>query len=137
MRAAGDARADVARALVTSQRSLFEVRVLGRDGRVELVDLLGGAELEVHDRRLDGVEVGDVAELRLVGVRGEIRFGRTFVYHPKDARPAIVARARAMLAKGASRRDVIDKVAQLRVQVTRYKHMPPARVYELGSRIVG
>ena len=42
-----------------------------------------------------------------------------------------------MLAKGASRRDVIDQVAQLRVQVTRYRHMAPARVYELGSRIMG
>ena len=48
-----------------------------------------------------------------------------------------VERARAMMANGASRRDVIDAVAQLRVQVTRYKHMAPARVYELGSRIMG
>jgi uncharacterized protein YoaH (UPF0181 family) len=84
-----------------------------------------------------GVEVGDVAELRLCGVNGEVRFGRTFIYHPKTARAAIVERARAMMAKGASRRDVIDAVAQLRVQVTRYKHMAPARVYELGSRIMG
>jgi hypothetical protein len=53
------------------------------------------------------------------------------------ARAAIVERARAMLAKGATRRDVIDQVAQLRVTVTRYRHMPAARVYELGSRITG
>jgi hypothetical protein len=132
-----DPRADVARALVTSQRSLFEVRILDKTGRTVLLDLLGGAQFEVHDRRLDGVEVGDVAELRLIGVGSEIRYGRTFIYHPKQARPAIVARARAMLAQGAGRRDVIDKVAQLRVQVTRYRHMAPARVYELGSRIAG
>jgi hypothetical protein len=137
MKAEGDPRADVVRALITSQRSLFEVRAVGRDGRAVLLDLLGGAEVEVHDRRLDGVEAGDIAELRLVGVRGDVRFGRTFIYHPKDARAAIVERARAMLAKGATRRDVIDKVAQLRVQVTRYRHMAAARVYELGSRIVG
>ena len=42
-----------------------------------------------------------------------------------------------MLAKGATRRDVIDHIAQLRVTVTRYRHMPAARVYELGSRITG
>ena len=135
--AAGDARAGVVRALVTSQRSLFEVRVLGKDGKVELLDLLGGAEFAVRDRALDGVEVGDVAELRLVGIGGDVRFGRTFVYHPMEARGAIVERARAMLAKGATRRDVIDQIAQLRVQVTRYRHMAPARVYELGSRIMG
>jgi hypothetical protein len=135
--AAGDERAPVVRALVTSQRSLFEVRALA-PGRIDLLDLLGGAQFVVSEQRaLHGVEVGDVAELRLVGVGGEVRFGRTFIYHPRVARPAIVERARALLAKGGSRRDVIDHIAQLRVQLTRYRHMPPARVYELGSRIMG
>jgi hypothetical protein len=137
MRDAGDDRADLVTALVTSHRSLFEVTAM-KPGRIELVDLLGGAELHVVEQRaLHGVEVGDVAELRLVGARGEVRFGRTFIYHPKAARGAIVERARAMLSRGASRRDVIDQIAQLRVQVTRYRHMAPARVYELGSRIMG
>jgi hypothetical protein len=137
LEAAGDPRAAIVGALVTSHRSLFEVCAMPR-GRIELLDLLGGAEIHVNEQRqLHGVEVGDVAELRLVGVGGEVRFGRTFVYHPKTARAAIVERARAMLAKGAARRDVIDQIAQLRVQVTRYRHMPAARVYELGSRIMG
>ena len=139
--AVDDPRKAVIGALVTSQRSLFEVRSITR-GRVELLDLLGGAEFVVDEQRvLHGVELGDVAELRLIGLvtdaGSEIRFGRTFIYHPKAARAAIVERARAMLADGASRRDVIDHVAQLRVQVTRYRHMPAARVYELGSRIMG
>jgi len=135
--AAGDDRASAVRALLTSQRSLFEVRALA-PGRIDLLDLLGGAQFVVSEQRaLHGVEVGDVAELRLVGVGGEVRFGRTFIYHPKIARPAIVERARALLAKGGSRRDVIDHIAQLRVQLTRYRHMSPARVYELGSRIMG
>lgn len=137
LRDAGDAKADLVKALLTSQRSLYEIRALAR-GRIELLDLLGGAEFHVTEQRaMLGVEVGDVAELRLVGAQGEVRFGRTFIYHPKTARAAIVERARGMLANGASRRDVIDQVAQLRVQVTRYKHMAPARVYELGSRIMG
>jgi hypothetical protein len=132
-----DPRAAAISALITSHRSLFEVRSVAK-GKIELLDLLGGAAFAVDEQRaLHGVEVGDVAELRLVGVMGEVRFGRTFIYHPKAARAAIVERARAMLAKGASRRDVIDHIAQLRVTVTRYRHMPAARVYELGSRITG
>jgi hypothetical protein len=135
--AAGDPRADAARALVTSQRSLFEIRAIAR-GRIELLDLLGGAVFNVDEQRaLHGVEVGDIAELRLVGIAGEIQFGRTFIYHPKVARTAIVERARAMLAAGSTRRDAIDHIAQLRVQVTRYRHMPVVRVYELGSRLMG
>jgi hypothetical protein len=139
--AAGDSRAAVVRALVTSQRSLFEIRAIAR-GRIELLDLLGGAVFHVDEQRaLHGVEVGDVAAHRLVGLpgdgAGEIQFGRTFIYHAKVARAAIVDRARSMLAGGSTRRDVIDHMAQLRVQVTRYRHMPVARVYELGSRIMG
>jgi hypothetical protein len=134
---ADDPRRAVVSALVTSHRSLFEVKSTAR-GEVELLDLLGGAAFVVDEQRaLHGVEVGDVAELRLVGIGDEVRFGRTFVYHPKAARGAIVERARSMFADGASRRDVIDQVAQLRVQVTRYRHMPAARVYELGARIMG
>lgn len=138
-----DPRAAVMRALVTSQRSLFEIRAIGsarggERGRVELLDLLGGAVFEVDEQRaLHGVELGDVAELRLIGLGGEVRFGRTFIYHPRAARAAIVERARVLLSEGASRRDVIDEIAKLRVQVTRYRHMPPARVYELGSRLMG
>jgi len=145
--AASDPKREVVSALITSQRSLFEVRAIAgatgvagarRGGKVELLDLLGGAAFVVDEMRaMHGVEVGDIAELRLVGVGDQVRFGRTFIYHPKSARAAIVERARGMLAKGASRRDVIDKIAQLRVQVTRYRHMPAARVYELGSRIMG
>lgn len=135
--AASDPRAEVVAALLTSQRSLYEVRAIGK-GTIELLDLLGGAEFHVTEQRaMVGVEVGDVAELRLVGVRGEVRFGRTFIYHPKAARGAIVERARAMMAKGATRRDVIDQVAQLRTLLLRYRHMAPSRVYELGSRIMG
>jgi hypothetical protein len=143
LRDAGDPRAQIVAALVTSQRSLYEVRAIAKGagrgrGSIELLDLLGGAQFEVDEQRaMVGVEVGDVAELRLVGVKNEVQFGRTFIYHPKTARAAIVERARAMLAKSASRRDVIDQIAQLRVQVTRYRHMAPARVYELGSRIMG
>lgn len=135
--AAQDPRADIVRALVTSQRSLYEIRAMA-PRRIELVDLLGGAEFHVAEQRaLHGVEVGDVAELRLCGVAGEVRFGRTFIYHPAAARDAIVERARTMLATGAARSDVVDQVAKLRVQITRYRHMPAARVYELGSRIAG
>jgi hypothetical protein len=135
--AARDPRADVVRALVTSQRSLYQVRAIA-PRRIELIDLLGNAEFHVAEQRaLHGVEVGDVAELRLCGVGGQVCFGRTFIYHPRAARDAIVERSRAMLAKGASRRDVIDQVAKLRVQITRYRHMPAAKVYELNSRIAG
>ncbi|HVW19080.1 MAG TPA: hypothetical protein VHB30_12615, partial [Solirubrobacteraceae bacterium] len=72
------------------RRTLLEVELEGADGVVGRGE---AAPLPSYD----GVEVGDVAELRLVGVAGEVRFGRTFIYHPKSARAAIVERTRALL----------------------------------------
>jgi hypothetical protein len=117
-------------ALVTSHRSLFEVRHIGQ-GRVEILDLLGGGEFSVVEpRALVGVDVGDVAELRLCGIDDDVYFGRTFIYHPCAARNAMVEQAMAILANRGSRRDVMDRMAMLRVTLSRYRHVPAARVYE-------
>lgn len=107
------------RALCTSLRSLFEVVALER-GAARLLDLLGGGEFEVAEpRALLGVTVGDVAELRLVGLDDRVVFARTFIFHPKLVRDTIVDHARALLAGGADRRDVIDAMARARLMLDR------------------
>ncbi|MCB9571971.1 MAG: hypothetical protein H6709_07745 [Kofleriaceae bacterium] len=133
-RAAGDARAArVIRAWLTSHRSLFEVRALDA-GRVELLDLLGGAVISVAEpRAMLGVSVGDVVELRVIGLDGDVVFGRTFVFHPRGTRDTILTHARRIVGAGGDRRAVIDHVAALRVRVERYRHMPAAKVYELPT----
>jgi hypothetical protein len=116
-------------AWATSHRSLFRVLAL-RDGDVRLVDLVGGAAFAVDERRrLHGVAVGDVVEARLIGWRDRVRFGRTFCFHPGEARKAIVAQVRRVLAAGGTRLDAVDAIAALRVRCLRYKHVEPARVY--------
>ncbi len=130
-RAAGDDRAALQlRAYLTSHRSLFEVRALG-GGRVELVDLVGGATFSVAEpRTLHGVDAGDVAELRVIGWDGDVEFGRTFVYHPPAARGAIAGLVATLAARGDDRRASVDHVASLRLKVERYRHVAPAKVYE-------
>lgn len=126
---AGDPRERAALAAwLTSQRVLGQVRALDR-GRVELVDLFGGATFAVlEERAMHGVAVGDLVEARVVGFEGAVRFGRTFVYHPRGARGAIAAHVRD--ADPASRGALLDELAALRVKVERYRHVDPARVYE-------
>ena len=133
-RAAGDDREVRAiRALLTSHRSLFEVLGLGA-GHVELLDLLGGAMISVAEpRAMHGVSIGDIAELRVIGLDGDVVFGRTFVFHPPGTRDAILTHARRILDAGGDRRAVLDHAASLRIKVERYRHMPAARVYELPT----
>ncbi len=135
-RSRGDLRAaKLAAALATSHRSLFEIMAM-RGGRVEILDLLGGARFfVVEPRSLVGVEIGDVAELRLLGIDDDVYFAKTFVYHPKAARDDIVAHAQTVLRQGGQRCDAIDAIAVLRAYVPRYRHLPPARIYKMGSKL--
>ena len=132
----GDLRAaTLATALATSHRSLFEIMAM-RDGRVEILDLLGGARFfVVEPRSLVGVDIGDVAELRLLGIDDDVYFAKTFVYHPKAARDDIVAHAQTVLRQGGARLDAVDAIAVLRAYVPRYRHLPPARIYKMGSKL--
>jgi hypothetical protein len=133
--ARADGDDELARAIaawITSHRSLWSVERLGA-GHVELFDLLGGAHVRVTEpRALHGVAVGEVAEVRVVGYADEVWFGRAFLYHPRGTRDALVEQARQVTAAGGDRRAVLDHAAQLRARVLRYRHVPPARLYQRG-----
>jgi hypothetical protein len=123
------------RAWSHSQRSLAQIQEL-RQGRVRLVDLIGGASFDVvEDRNLYGVERGDVVEVRLVGFAGAVYFGRTFVYHPKGTASAIRRRVGDLLAKNKSRADILDALATLRIRCERYRHVSALRIYESDESI--
>lgn len=132
-RADGDEpRAAAIRAWLTSHRSLWSVERLGA-GWVELLDLLGGALVRVTEpRELAGVAVGEVAEVRVLGFAGAVWFGRSFLYHPRGTRDALLELARVVTAAGGDRRAILDDAAQLRARVLRYRHVPPAKLYERG-----
>ena len=118
------------RAWQRSHRSLF-LLVARREGSVLLDDLVGGARFAVDERRrLHGVHIGDVLEVRLLGWRGRVRFGKTFCFHPAAAGVAIRQHVRRILAAGGTRAEAVDFVASLRVRALRYKHVLPERVYE-------
>jgi hypothetical protein len=126
-------RAAAIRAWLTSHRSLWSVEKLGA-GYVELFDLLGGARVRVNEpRALHGVAIGEIAELRVLGFEGEVRFGRAFLFHPRGTRDALIEVARVITGEGGDRRAVLDHAATLRSKVLRYRHVPPAKLYERGA----
>jgi hypothetical protein len=117
------------RAWAASHRSLFAIDGIA-DGKVGLTDLVAGGVFEVDERRkLPGVKPGDLVEARVVGFQDRVIFGRTFLYHPAEARDAIVALIEKMRANGSSRVEIVDALAALRLKADRYKHVAPERVY--------
>jgi hypothetical protein len=126
-------RREAMRAWLTSHRSLFEV-VAQRPGHVQLRDVVGGALFDVLEMRgMRGVDIGDVAEMRLIGYQGDVVFARTFCFHPTGTREAIRGQVSRFLAEGRDRRDVIDYCASLRIRSIRYKHVSAVRVYETAG----
>jgi hypothetical protein len=117
-------------AWLRSLRVLAEVRALA-PGVVAVRDLLGGTRFNVAEQRvLHGVVVGDVVEVRLIGFRGQVYFGRTFCYHPAGTLGLLETRVPRLLRAGHSRPEVLDFCARLRVRCERYSHVTPLRIYE-------
>jgi len=121
------------RAWLRSQRALCEILAM-RPGVVRVRDLLRGGMFEVAENRsLHGVEVGDIAEVRLVGFDGRVRFGRTFLFHPSGTRAVIEEQVAQRLAQKMSPEEILDHCAQLRLRTERYRHVDPVRVYRAAT----
>jgi hypothetical protein len=115
--------------LAASHRSLFDLAVVN-ENTVELEDLLGGARFLVHERRSTvGFEVGDLVEARICWEGRKVVFGKTFLFHPRDARAEAVAAAESAVSRGDGRDEVLFHLARLHVRWARQGHVGAARVY--------
>ena len=115
--------------LATSHRSLFDLIGIS-GGLIELEDVLGGARFAVSERRSTiGFTAGDVFEARLLSDGKSVVFGKTFLFHPRDARDQVLDAVAAALASGMSRQDVMFHLSRLHVRWHRYRHVPAARIY--------
>ena len=117
-------------ALSRSYRCLGEVIEIA-EGRVVFADAIGGAHIEITERRgLPGVSVGDVAEIRVVAFEGAVHFGSQILWHPPGTRDPLLAHVEALLDAGHDRESICDFAASLKIRSLRYGHLEPAAVYE-------
>jgi hypothetical protein len=130
--AIAEADRPTAEALCRSYRSLFQVREL-REGLVVIDDLLGGGCFEVDERRrLPGVIAGDVFEGRIVPDADQpyrLHFTRTSLFHPREARRAVLSHAEQARCSGQPRAAVLARLQRLKLRCTSYKHVPAHRIY--------
>jgi hypothetical protein len=115
--------------LATSHRGLFEVDTM--DGpRLEVDDLMGGARFSVTERRSTvGFEPGSIFEARLLWDGQSVVFGKTFLFHPSDARAQVLALVDKSATAGTATSDVLFQLSRLHVKWHRFGHLSAAKIY--------
>lgn len=118
--------------------SLFEVRRL-KPGEVRLRDVVNRQDHDVAERRaMIGVGKGDLFEARLVPVSGRLHFSGAFLYHPPEARKAILAEAKR-LRKTAGRRGKPDvkaflaRLSRMAFKLERYRNVKVESIYDFSD----
>jgi hypothetical protein len=118
-------------ALASSHRSLFELgRAADGDRVLEVEDVIAGARFQVQERRSTvGIAPGDLFEARLIWDGDTVAFGRTFLFHPPDAREAVLDYVERAVAGGTGRPDILFLLSRQYVRWHRLGHLGAAKVY--------
>lgn len=123
--------------LATSHRSLFELHHT-EDGVVDVEDILGGARFTVGERRgTVGFHAGDLFEARVIWDGQAVIFGRTFLFHPPDAREVVLDWVEGALARGVVRDEILFHLSRQHIRWHRYGHVGAAKIYKGDGGSVG
>jgi len=115
--------------LLTSHRGLFELAKADK-GLLEVDDLLGGGRFSVVERRNTiGFEPGALFEARLMWEGQAVVFGKTFLFHPAEARDAILKLVDDAVAANEAANDLLARLSRTYIRWHRYNHLSAARVY--------
>jgi hypothetical protein len=135
--------ADVAafRTLGLNVHALFEVRKI-KDGALRLRDLVTGIDHDVTERRqVLGLEKGDLLEARLLPFEANLYFSGAFIYHPREARKAIlgeVKRRKKAAGKGGTV-DLVELLAllsRMAFKLERYRNVRLESIYDFSAEAV-
>ena len=126
------------RELGRCRRALFEVRKI-RPGLLELEEVLGGARHEVVERRsLVALSKGDILEARLLPHEGKLHFSRSFVFHPREVRRAILKEAQRLTrAAGPGQPpdgdEFLAQLSRMALRLERYRNVRVESIYDFQS----
>ena len=116
-------------ALASSHHSLFQM-FAAKDHLLDVEDLIGGARFSVRERRgTIGIAPGDVFEARLIWGGDAVMFGRTFLFHPPDAREVVLDWVERAVKAGSARDEIMFHLSRQYVRWHRLGHVGAAKVY--------
>jgi hypothetical protein len=125
------------RALTQSFHGLYEVRKI-KDGSVRLRDVFSGKDVDVTERRqVAGLAKEDLLEARLLPFEGSLFFSGAFLYHPREARKAILAEVKRM-KKEAGKGGAIDvppflaRLSRMALKMERYRNVRLESIYDFS-----
>lgn len=115
--------------LAASHRSVFDLQ--RKDGSVLYVeDVIGGVRFSVVERRSTvGFNQGDLFEARLWWDGQSVAFGKTFLFHPHEAREEALRVVDGALARDTPRDEITFMLSRLYVRWHRFGHVSAAKVY--------
>ena len=115
--------------ILHASRSLFQL-ASSADRVMEVEDLIGGARFSVLERRnMAGIAAGDVFEARVIWDVDRPVFGRTFLFHPPDARDVVIEWVERVVGEGQAREEILFHLSRLYVRWHRLGHIGAAKVY--------
>jgi hypothetical protein len=115
--------------LAASHRSLFELCGVA-DHELDVEDLIGGARFLVIERRKTiGFSPGDVFEARVIWDGQSVVFGRTFLFHPPDAREVALGWVGQAVDRGVARDEILFHLSRSYIRWHRLGHVGAAKIY--------
>jgi len=116
--------------LAASHHSLFELYGVA-DRVLDVVDVLGGARFHVTERRKTlGFSAGDLFEARVVWDGDTPVFGRTFLFHPPDAREVVLDWVETALERGVAHDEILFHLSRHHIRWHRQGHVGAAKIYK-------
>jgi hypothetical protein len=130
-----EAERAIHRGLLRTLRAVFEVRKMTDGSGLDIVEPLSGTRYEVYERRgLVGIQKGDLIDARIVPFEGRLLFSGAFLYHPREARKAVLAEARRRrkVDPAASPEQFAFELAGKALKLERYRNIAVRHIYAFG-----
>jgi hypothetical protein len=115
--------------LATSHHGLYELYSRA-EHVLDVEDLVSGARFQVVERRkVLGFSPGDLFEARVVWDGRAPVFGRTFLFHPPDARQVVLDWVEGAVERGVARDEILFHLSRHHIRWHRQGHTGAAKIY--------
>ncbi len=115
----------------STQRTLVRIERC-RNGRIELTDMIGGAQWSVYQSDpMVGLQKGDLLDVRIVPFCGLLHLGHGMIFHPRAATECIQEVLAEAHGRGLLSTVLLNLLASQRLRFERYRHVKVKNVYKL------